>query len=143
LCEGIGEVLTKLPPMPDCYIVVARGGDGVSTPAAYGLLDKKWNRDFSSTDGDFDSIHSALLAGDLRALTTSMYNIFEDVILPTHNVASSLRGTMLSEGAVGAMMSGSGPSVFGVFGNLNEAVNASEKVSAIAKAFVCIPVREV
>ena len=140
LCEGIGEVLTPLPSMPDCHIVVARGGDGVSTPAAYGLIDEKWNRDFTKPGGDYDTLSAALDRGDLCGMADSMYNIFEDVILPTHSVASRLKEIMTECGAVGAMMSGSGPSVFGIFESSKDAEKAADKAEEIARSFVCKPV---
>ena len=142
LCEGIGEVLTHMPPMPGCYIVVARGGEGVSTPVAYGLVDDKWDRDFTKSGGDFDALSSSLSDEDINGITDAMYNIFEGVILPSHSVASKLKEIMLDCGAVGAMMSGSGPSVFGVFDSEEKAKKAADKASSMAKAFVCRPVGE-
>ncbi len=140
LCEGIGEVLTKLSPMPDCYIVVARGGEGVSTPVAYGLVDKRWNKDFTKSGGDLDVIRTALERGDMNNIADSMYNIFEDVILPDHSVAAKLKKIMRDHGAVGTMMSGSGPSVFGIFENAEDAEAAQREAIKIARAFVCKPV---
>lgn len=137
LCEGIGEVLTQLPPMPDAHIVIARGGEGVSTPAAYCLVDERWNNDFSVSGGNIDKITSALSAGDLCGIVGGMYNIFEDVILPGHSVASRLKEIMLECGAVGAMMSGSGPSVFGIFLNKEDAVRAVERTGEISRSFHC------
>ena len=142
LCEGIGEVLTKMPHMPDCYIVVARGGEGVSTPVAYGLVDDKWDRDFTKSGGDFNALGSAISNGDIKGITDAMYNIFEGVILPSHSVASKLKEIMLDCGAMGSMMSGSGPSVFGIFDSEDAAKKAVEKAGEIAKAFVCRPVGE-
>ncbi|MBR4881399.1 MAG: 4-(cytidine 5'-diphospho)-2-C-methyl-D-erythritol kinase, partial [Clostridia bacterium] len=108
LCEGIGEVLTKMPALLDCHIVVARGGEGVSTPVAYGLVDEKWNCDFSHSGGDIGNLEMFLSHKDIDGIAHSMYNIFEDVILPSHGVASELKKIMLDCGAVDAMMSGSG-----------------------------------
>lgn len=143
LCEGIGEVLTKMPSMPECHIVVARGGEGVSTPMAYGLVDEKWNRDFTNSGGDFEALSASLSNGDINGITDAMYNIFEDVILPSHSVASKLKEIMLDCGAVGAMMSGSGPSVFGIFDSAESAEKASAMAGEIAKEFVCRPVGNV
>lgn len=143
LCEGIGEVLTPLPSMPDCHVVVARGGEGVSTPVAYGLVDEKWDRDFTKSGGNYDSLYDALDRGDLHGMADFMYNIFEDVILPDHSVASRLREIMQECGAIGAMMSGSGPSVFGIFESQDDAKKAAEAAGEIARAFVCNPVGKV
>ncbi len=143
LCEGIGEILTPLPSIPDCFIAVARGGEGVSTPVAYGLVDEQWNRDFTKSDGDFEKISSALDGGDLQGIADSMYNIFEDVILPRHEIASYLRRIMADHGAVGAMMSGSGPSVFGIFSSKDAALSAATEAAKVSLAFVCKPVRDI
>lgn len=143
LCEGIGEILTPLPPMPDCFIAVARGGEGVSTPVAYGLVDEQWNRNFTKSDGDFEKISSALDGGDLQGIADSMYNIFEDVILPRHEIASYLRRVMADHRAIGAMMSGSGPSVFGIFTDKDNAEKSAEAAGKIARAFVCKPVGDI
>jgi len=143
LCEGIGEILSPLPSIPDCHIVVARGGAGISTPIVYGLVDERFNRDFSKSGGDFEEIHIALKHGDIRGIAKSMYNIFEDVVLPVHSVASELKRIMLKHDAVGAMMSGSGPSVFGIFESEESANNAVRDASKIARAFMCRPVGEI
>lgn len=139
LCEGIGEMLTQLPPMPDSHIVVARGGKGVSTPVAYRMVDERWDNNFSVSGGDFEKISSALSVGDLCEIADGMYNIFEDVILPGHPVASRLKEIMVECGAIGAMMSGSGPSVFGLFLNKDDAEVAVEKAGEISRSFCCTP----
>lgn len=140
LCEGIGEMLSPLPPMPHCHIVVARGGEGISTPVAYGLIDEKHSRNFSSPGGDYHKLHNGLSCGSIHTVASSMYNIFEDVILPAHSVATKLKEIMIEHGALGAMMSGSGPSVFGLFMSEDAAAKAAEKAGTIAKAFICKPV---
>jgi len=142
LCEGIGEILTKVPSLMDCYIVVARGGEGISTPVAYGLVDEKWDRDFSCSGGDIGNLLMFLSHKDIDGIAYSMYNIFEDVILPSHSVASTLKEIMLDCGAVDAMMSGSGPSIFGIFDSEREAKLAADMAGGIAKAFICRPVGE-
>ena len=142
LCEGIGEMLTEMSPMPDCYIVVARGGEGISTPVAYGLVDEKWNRDFTKSGGDFEALEYSNSHGDIRGISGSTYNIFEDVILPSHSVASKLKEIMLDCDAIGAMMSGSGPSVFGIFNSEMDAKKAADMTSSIAVSFVCRPINK-
>ena len=125
LTEGIGEVLRPLPPMPDAYIVIARGGDGVSTPAAYRAIDEMLGERLGEEHGNADSVCDSLGRGDLLSLCGGMLNIFEDVVLPFHDIARRAKETMLDCGASGAMMSGSGPSVFGIFENKADAENAA------------------
>lgn len=139
LCEGIGEVMSPLPPMPDCSIVIARAGKGVSTPTAYRLMDSACDNVFTPNDSDYDKLYSSLLRGDLSGISASTYNIFESVILPEHSEARLLRKLMLRHGALGAMMSGSGPSVFGIFDNKQKAGAAVAEASSIARSFLCTP----
>ena len=145
--EGVGEVLTAITPMPDCDLVVACGGDGVSTPAAYKALDTLY--------GSFDpavyiprareltALKAALWQGDLTALCGWMFNLFESVVLPDRPVARQIRETLQASGAMAAMMSGSGPSVFGVFPKGDgSAQRARDALTALGiSAWVCEPVR--
>ena len=119
ITEGIGEILTPITPMPACDLVVACGGEGVSTPAAYKALDTL----YGNFDPDVYTPHaeglstllSALQKGDLTALCGATFNLFESVVLPERPMARGIKDTLLASGAISAMMSGSGPSVFGVF----------------------------
>lgn len=114
-CEGVGEVLTPVSCLPDYSVVVAKDGDGVSTPQAFALLDEKYG-DFSGYEpADPFAIYAALSGGDVRALSNSIFNVFEDVIFPIRPRANYIKDFLLSHGAICAQMSGSGPSVFGIF----------------------------
>ena len=147
ITEGIGEVLTPITPMPDCTLVVACGGEGVSTPAAYKALDTLYGgfdpTAYTSHSHELTTLKSALWQGNLTALCGSVYNIFESVVLPERPVARGIKETLLSAGAITAMMSGSGPSVFGVFpkgdGSADRAREALEALGI--PAWVCEPVR--
>ena len=144
ITRGIGEVMQPCAPMPDCYLVIARGGEGISTPWAYGALDAKYG-DFrgqgDTGEARLARVVTAMEQGDLAAMTDAMYNIFESVVLPVHEVASSAKQTMLEGGAVGAMMSGSGPSVVGVFTDENIAKAVRDNIASEGvAAFVCKPV---
>ena len=144
ITRGIGELLQPCAPMPDCTLVIARGGAGVSTPWAYGALDALYG-DFAAQGRDSEQklarVTQAMQACDLSAVASSMYNIFESVVLPEHEVARDLKAVMLAGGAIGAMMSGSGPSVVGIFADADAAQRVCD---AIAKkgiaAFVCKPI---
>ncbi len=144
ITRGIGEILQPCAPMPDCSLVIARGGQGISTPWAYGALDAKYG-DFAGRGRESEQrlarVADAMEQGNLAAVTDAMYNIFESVVLPEHKVASGVKRTMLEGGAIGAMMSGSGPSVVGVFADAQTAQRVRDAIAADGTpAFVCKPV---
>lgn len=110
ICRGIGEILTPVTlPKQNYYVLVAFPGGGVSTPEAYALLDK------TLSDNTFHSTSVILSEIQNGEIPRSLYNAFERAILPTHSGARLLREKMASLGAVSVLMSGSGPSVFGIF----------------------------
>lgn len=142
LVEGIGDVLTATDPMPEFPIVVAKKGEGMSTPAAYRALDEKYDN-FVGYD-----LHKALLDKLTKANETisaheyceGLFNIFEDVVEPERSDVTLIKKIMLSCGAAGAMMSGSGTSVFGIFDcetSAKAAVEALRKQGA--DAHLCYP----
>lgn len=113
LAEGIGEVLSPLPPMPPCTILVAKPGIGVSTRFVFENL-KVNELDFHP---DIDGMVDALRKGDLKVLAGHMDqgNVLETVTIPAYPVIQKLKDAMVSCGALAALMSGSGPTVFGIF----------------------------
>lgn len=142
--QGKGDILRPFPPMPDCTLVVACGGEGVSTPMAFSMLDGIYGNFASEL---FYAPHSllplkeALESGDAGAVAKNLYNIFEQPVLAIRPVAANLRRIMLLSGAVGAMMSGSGPSVFGIFETVDAANTACETIRKIGVApHICKPV---
>lgn len=138
LCTGSGVHLTSLSPLPETVCLIANGGEGVSTPEAYGRLDSMYGERISADKGDIDGIINAITSGNVIGASGKAFNIFESAVLPTHSVASKLRDIMKNKGAVLAMMSGSGPSVFGLFNNEEEAAAAaSEIVTLGAAAHIC------
>ena len=147
ITEGIGDVLTPIAPMPDCDIVVACGGEGVSTPAAYKALDALYG-DFAPAAytprrDELDALKKSLIAGDISSICGSMFNLFEAVVLPERPVARAIRETLREAGAMAAMMSGSGPSVFGIFPKGDgsaERARAALEAQGIP-AWVCAPIR--
>ena len=143
--DGKGDILHPFPAMPDCTLVVACGGEGVSTPMAYGLLDTLY-RGFGSesdyTPRDVSALRQACELGDIRGICEHTYNIFEAPILAARPVAAQIKHTLLDCGAIGAMMSGSGPSVFGIFDNGDAARIACERISAMGVTpHLCRPQR--
>lgn len=116
--EGIGDILTPVPALPDCAILIANAGDGVPTPWAYGLLDemkRDLNRDRRERNKRVLRMLDALRAGNFETICERCRNVFEEAVIPTRPRVRELRKRMRSGGAHVAMMSGSGPSVFGLF----------------------------
>lgn len=113
LAEGIGERLKTLPPMPKCYILLAKPGISVSTRFVYENLHA--NDLKPEQHPDVDAMIEAMKENDLKLLTARMGNVLELVTIPAHPVIEEIRKCMLEAGALGAMMSGSGPTVFGIF----------------------------
>lgn len=141
--DGRGERLRALPAMPDCALVLVCEGEGVSTPWAYGLLDSLYDG-FSDSCGyapeSTDALESALRQKDLPAIASSLYNVFEAPILRERPIAASLRSLLIEQGAMGAMMSGSGPSVFGIFEDTERAERAARAIRARGYTpYVCRP----
>lgn len=113
LAEGIGERLKTLPPMPRCYILLAKPGISVSTRFVYENLHA--NDLQPEQHPDVDAMIGALKEKDLKILVSRMGNVLELVTIPAHPVIEEIKKCMVEAGALGAMMSGSGPAVFGVF----------------------------
>lgn len=128
LCEGRGEILTPLENRTKLLFLIVPSSEIVSTPWAYGELDRLFD-DFSGRDNEarFDTLCQALAGGDARGVAANMYNIFEYAILPERPVARRAKELLLENGAIGAMMSGSGPTVFGIFED-EETRNAAKAV---------------
>jgi len=124
LAEGIGEVLTPLCAPPQCHVVLAKPAAHVSTKYVYTNL----RIDENTLHPDIDGQIAALEKGDLAKLCACMGNVLESVTIPACPVISTIRNVMLEEGAAGAMMSGSGPTVFGLFEESEKAAAAAERI---------------
>ncbi len=111
LAEGIGEVLTPLPAMPECHILLVKPGFGISTKDAYRAVDARPIEQHP----DIDAIVNALGRGDLGDICSHMGNVLESVSCPDHPAIGQIKARMREYGAKNAMMSGSGPTVFGIF----------------------------
>ena len=113
LSEGIGEILTELPPTPQCHIVLAKPQVSVSTKAVYGKL--RANELTPEQHPDIDGMRAAIEAGNLDGVIERLGNVLELVTIPDHPEIGTIKEIMMAEGADGALMSGSGPTVFGIF----------------------------
>lgn len=120
LACGIGEKLTRLPSAPQCIVVLSKPSIAVSTPAVYRAMD--------STEipihPDTRTVCDALSAGNYSALAANLYNVMQPVTGNWHPEVLHIHHTLLDCGADGAVMSGSGPTVFGLFSNANSAQQA-------------------
>ena len=140
LVEGIGEILTPIAPMPIYPMVIAREGEGMSTPLAYRQLDEKYNN-FEN----YNVNHTCLeilknKKSSAEEFCRGLYNIFESVVEEQRPAVTRIKGIMLEYGAKGALMSGSGTSVFGIFENEKEAEKCASVLKAQgAVAHVCFP----
>ena len=131
LAEGIGEKLTALPPMPKCPVLIAKPAISVSTKAVYEGLKLYDGMEHPDIDGVMEGIKQK----DLKGVASHMGNILETVTIPMYPVIEDIKKLMLENGALNAMMSGSGPTVFGLFPNEKEIRRAYEalKQSGLAK----------
>ena len=126
LAEGIGEILTPLKNIPPCYIILAKPGINVSTKMVYGAL----RADEIEVHPDIDGIIQSIDDGNLYEMAGKMGNVLADVTQPLYPVITEIKEEMLSLGAINAMMSGSGPTVFGLFDNKEKAMNAYTTLKA-------------
>ncbi len=124
LAEGIGEVLTPLPPLPKCYVLIAKPGISVSTKVVYEKLDSQ----VIEKHPDIDGILAGLEAGDLLKICDSMGNVLEKVTIEDYPEIEQIKNAMKESGAINAMMSGSGPTVFGIFAERRLAKAAQRKL---------------
>ena len=126
LAEGRGEVLTPLPPLPKCWVVLCKPEFSISTPALFAKIDSVRLRCRPDTQGAI----AALEAGDLHGAARRMYNVFEDA-LPERQRArvNDIKNALIQCGALGASMSGTGPTAFGLFDDKALAQEAQERLA--------------
>lgn len=124
LAEGIGEKLTKLPNAPQCHILVAKPDINVSTKFVYEHL----GAEGVTHHPDIDGMVNAIKTGQLQGILDRMENVLETVTIPTHPIIATIKEKMLELGAMKSLMSGSGPTVFGIFTDEVTAQNAYEQM---------------
>lgn len=122
LSEGIGEILTPLPPMPDCHILIAKPPISVSTKFVYENL--KANE--LESHPDIDGMVEAIKEGSLQGITDRMENVLETVTIPANPVIEDIKKCMKDNGAINSLMSGSGPTVFGIYDSEEKAEQTRE-----------------
>lgn len=124
LAEGIGEKLTRLSPLPKCYILIAKPGISVSTRTVYEKLDALEITEHPDIDGLLRGLENQ----NLEQIAGSMGNVLEQVTIDAYPVIEKIKDVMKAEGALNAMMSGSGPTVFGIFADRQTAKRAQNRL---------------
>lgn len=125
LAQGRGERLTNLPRLPRCGFVLCKPAFSISTPALFAQLD----RCKLSRHPDTQGVRQALAAGDLAGVARRLYNVFEDVLLPRQRRAvEEIKHALIDGGALGAAMTGTGPTVFGLFADDDRASVTAERL---------------
>lgn len=124
LAEGIGEKLTPLPPMPNCRILIAKPNVSVSTKYVYDNLDANNLKHHP----DIDRVIEGLQEGDLYKTAASMENVLESVTIERYPIIEKIKEMMMHYGAINALMSGSGPTVFGIFDDESKARVAYDRM---------------
>ncbi|MBR6328412.1 MAG: 4-(cytidine 5'-diphospho)-2-C-methyl-D-erythritol kinase [Lachnospiraceae bacterium] len=131
LCEGIGEILTPIDGMPELHLVVAKPAVSVSTAFVYGNLKASKIKNHP----DIDGMARAIEASDVRGIASRLGNVLESVTLPEYPVITRIKQTLKDLGALGVLMSGSGPTVFAIFKDKEKArlAYAGMKEAKLAK----------
>lgn len=124
LAEGIGEILSPLPASPQCHLVVAKPDINVSTKYVYEHLDAEG----VETHPDIDGMIEALEEGELQGIVSRLGNVLETVTVKKHTIINTIKQCMLENGALGSLMSGSGPTVFGIFTDEQKAQKAKDEI---------------
>ncbi len=135
LAEGRGEKLTALPPLPGCWFVLCKPPFSISTPALFAQVDRHRLRRRPDTKG----VLAALEAGDLAGVARRLYNVFEDVLAPRQaRTVCEIKNCLINAGALGAVMTGTGSTVYGLFDSETAAQGAlAELKESYDDVFLC------
>ena len=139
LAEGRGEVLTDLPALPDCVFVLCKPDFGIPTGNLFALVDGGELQKRPDTDG----MMAALERGDLDGVAARLGNVFEEVLPEEFREVFAIKARLMELGALNAAMSGSGPTVFGIFRHVKTAEAAAEALrERYAQTYVALPVKK-
>ena len=137
LAEGIGEKLSPLPKLMPCHIVLVKPAFSISTKTVYEKIDSLSDYRHPDTSSLIDGIVNR----NLEKVASSMGNVLEEVSISDYPVLSKLKAELMDLGAIGAQMSGSGPTVFGIFRTQEEAQKAKNQLWGKYKTvYICTPV---
>ena len=134
---GRGEVVSSLPPLPHCYFLLACPRISISSAWAYEQLDRSPGRDCRPQVAE---LVAGLFRGDLSQIGSGMANSFEPVITDRFPIIAELKHMLLREGAIAAAMSGSGPTVFGLFPSKGRALYAQTHLQSFVTTYLVQPV---
>lgn len=134
LATGRGEILTPLAPLPVCYVVLAKPRISVSTAWVYG----KYRKEAVLAHPDTAGVQRALQQGDLSAVVSRLNNVLESVTIAEYPQIRKLKESMMEHGAMASLMSGSGPTVFGLVADKNQAEYIAEKLRSQSDAEIMI-----
>ena len=126
IARGIGEVLTPLPTPPQCHVIIAKPPISVSTAYVYGHI----RPDEITKRPDIEQMTLAIKEQDLNKLSDLLYNVMEEVTVSEYPVIEKLKSIMLENGALNSIMSGSGPTVFGLFDDRKKAQAAMKALDS-------------
>lgn len=129
LAEGLGERLTIIKSIPDCHILLAKPSVGVSTKEVYQSL----KLDEIKERPDIAGMMKAIDEQNLTGICSKMGNVLETVTTKLHPIIPELKQRLLEYGAIGSLMSGSGPTVFGIFSDMSAAYGAYDNIKALVK----------
>lgn len=124
LAEGIGEKLTPLKPFPQMYVLLAKPNIDISTAAVFKAFDPSKVKNFP----DVEKIIYGIEHGDIKYICENMHNVLESVTIPLCPIIKDIKQEMLDNGALAALMSGSGPTSFGLFSSKEDCLCASNKI---------------
>jgi 4-diphosphocytidyl-2-C-methyl-D-erythritol kinase len=127
LAEGLGECLTPLPGIPDCYILLAKPSVSISTKEVYEGL----KMEEIKVRPDIEEMIRCIEEGELTGIASNMRNVLETVTVKKCLQIEELKSKLVEYGALGSMMSGSGPTVFGIFRDMASAYNAYDNVKSM------------
>jgi len=120
LCRGRGEIMTELPPMPECWTVICKPPFSISTPELFSLVNCAKIKNRPDTDG----IVKGIERGDLGHIARRIYNVLEDFLPPQYSEVREIKSKLIDLGALGASMTGTGSAVFGLFEDRDAAQRA-------------------
>lgn len=137
LATVTGTTLRDIAPLPDCGIVICKPAFAIRTPELFAKIDSRRSRLHPDTAG----ILAALEAGELQGVARRMFNVFEDVLPRSAGDIARLKGELLSLGALGSVMSGTGSALFGIFEDLSDAQRAYNVLKGeVAECYLAKPV---
>lgn len=133
VAEGIGDILSPIPSLEECFFTVVKPDLSISTKEAYG----KYGSAVITRRPDTSSLVAAIVAQDLESVSSHLCNVFEETL--SEDVIYQIKDEMLENEAIGALMTGSGSAVFGIFDNKRKAQRCADKLDDY-QSFVCEPI---